>query len=76
MSYVIESHIPAPEPMERGKRAPTAVRAAMESLKPGQSFLMLTVEEYDRARSASCYLGGRFVTRKIPGEGWRLWRIA
>ena len=77
MSYVIEDNIPAPPVIERGRRSKSPIRAALEALEPGQSFLMQTAEEYGRARSAVAHIiDGQFVSRKIPGEGWRLWRVA
>lgn len=77
MSYVIESHIPAPEWVERNGPPKTDLRLALEGLLPGQSFLMETQNEYQRARTACQYLSDRrFSGRKVPGEGWRMWRIA
>lgn len=48
----------------------------MLALEPGQSFAMDTEEEYIRARGTVHKLKPRkFSVRKVPFEGWRIWRL-
>jgi hypothetical protein len=76
-TYTIEEGIPVPEKLKRAVPPKSPIRLALECLEPGQSFLMQTADEYDRARSAASYLPDRqFVSRKVAGEGWRMWRAS
>lgn len=77
MSYIIEDGIPMPEKITRTIPPKSELRVTLEALKPGQSVLLDKPEDYDRARSAASYIGGRqFVCRKVAGQGWRVWRAA
>jgi hypothetical protein len=76
-TYTIETGIPAPEQLYRRSPPKSPIRTALEQLELGQSFLMDTPDEYERARSMCCNLGERkFIGRKVAGQGWRMWRIA
>lgn len=80
MSYVIERDIPIPPTARRPNNCKRGARsvmgAALESMKTGQSFLIESLDEYNRARSLFCGLKPRrFVSRKVPHEGWRIWRV-
>jgi hypothetical protein len=75
-TYTIEEGIPVPEKISRAIPPKSAVRLTMEALQPGQSFLIDQAVEYDRARAAATAIpDGSYVTRKIPGQGWRVWRV-
>lgn len=47
----------------------------VRALRVGESFLVTTYKECDSCRNIARYIGIRMATRKIPGEGWRVWRV-
>lgn len=50
-----------------------ALRNAMQAMKPGDSFMWeCNKAPYDAARQLKLKIS----TRKINGEGWRVWRVA
>jgi hypothetical protein len=79
--YTIEDNIPLPaSAMAHNQRKPkTPIRLALEALNEGQSLLFTESTEWAKARSIMTHLspGGRkFATRKLAGQGWRVWRVA
>lgn len=78
--YEIEDGIPIPKCCNKGNGGgPRGCRKpwtmTLDALQPGQS--TLTTEHSD-ARAASQFRQWRpekvFAIRKIPGQGWRVWR--
>jgi hypothetical protein len=77
MRYVIDDHIPAPPSSQRKGPRKSDLRLTLEALQPGQSFMVCEPDEYKRLRTAASLLvDGRYVTKKIPSQGWRVWRVA
>jgi hypothetical protein len=71
----VETHVPLMD-IRRG-RLPGPVRERMEVLRVGDSFRLDTEQEYMLARGTASKLRPRkFSIRKIPHEGWRVWRLA
>lgn len=80
MSYVIEHGIPIPPSRQDGQHRPTGPRSeiakAIEAMEVGHSFAIESEREYMRARARLArFKPRRFITRKLPHEGWRIWRI-
>jgi hypothetical protein len=75
-TYTIEDGIPAPAMVARKGPPKSEMRRALEALQPGQSFLVDDSDEYRRLRTAVCLLEAQYVTKKIPAQGWRVWRVA
>lgn len=78
MSYVIESGIPVPKSRKGGGRPPgleSEVVTALLGLEPGQSILFDDYNKYRIACRRVCGMVARtYVTRKVDGQGWRVWR--
>lgn len=80
-TYTIEAGIPIPEPKKGKGGAPRGPRklwtATLDQLAPGES--ILTTEHKD-TRAAEQFRLHRpervFAIRKIPGQGWRVWRVS
>ena len=69
-AMIIETGIPCPP------RGNSPVVAAMRSMDVGQSFLITEAFEYGRARGSWAMLKPKkFAIRKVPHEGWRVWRL-
>jgi hypothetical protein len=73
----VEPNIPIPEPIRGGRgRPPSPVLARMRELEIGESFCVDTWEERQVIRSVqSKQHPKKFSVRKIPHEGWRVWRV-
>lgn len=72
VSYVIERGTPVPT---KG-RPKTPIRIALDDMEIGDSVLFPTSGEFMKANSMLVLLRPKkFRTRKIPGEGWRVWRV-
>jgi hypothetical protein len=70
----IEPGIPLMD--ERRGRLPGPLRERMETLHVGDSFRLDTEAEWLLARGTVNKLRPkRFSIRKIPREGWRVWRV-
>lgn len=80
MQYPIELDIPIPPTRYasvRAGRPREPVRLFLESMPVGGSFLTPHFEEYRKAANTLTHLFPRcYTTRKIAGEGWRIWRVA
>jgi hypothetical protein len=80
MSYVIEDGIELPGSRTRGKggrdrSCKTPWTQILDSLLPGQSVLCGEYREYRAAEQFKPRRPERkFAIRKIPNEGWRVWR--
>ena len=80
-SYVIESGIPIPACKQDNQSRPSGPKSELAkvllSLEVGQSFGIDEERDYTRVRAyLHRYKSRRFVTRKLPREGWRVWRVA
>lgn len=83
MSYVIQHGIPLPPSAKahsnhRGSRGQFSSRLSMvlDAMPVGSSFLLRTKEESKSATSRfRLFAPKRFTVRKLPGEGWRVWRV-
>lgn len=77
MTYAIESGIPVPPSRRGGNWAgpKTEWTRKLSELEPGQSVL---TDEHSDLKAAEQYIQRnkpkRFVIRKIPSQGWRVWR--
>lgn len=73
-TYAIEDNV-APMPRYRG-RPPSDELMTMRDLLVGQSFLIADEGRAQHARMISKRVapGRKFTVRKVPGEGWRVWR--
>lgn len=61
---------------ERRGRLPGPLRERMETLRPGDSFSLDSEQEFMLARGTVNKLKPKkFSIRKIPHEGWRVWRV-
>lgn len=80
VAYVIEDNVPLPKGHNNGGRPSgpqTELGRALLALQPGQSIALPTYEEFRRANAhAWRNTDRRFATRKIAGQGWRVWRVA
>ncbi len=79
MSYTIERGIPIPaDAGRRGPgRPPGPLRQALERLEVGESILLTERHDYDNCRSHLNLMRPKtFIQRKVPHEGWRVWRVA
>jgi hypothetical protein len=54
----------------------SAIARAVIQMQIGESFLCDSEKEMERARQAAARYGIKICRRKIPGEGWRVWRVA
>lgn len=81
--YVIETGIPLPPPRKRMVPSPRGARTpwtkAIDALEVGQS--VLTTEAKEHIAALQFVIRGvaqskEFAIRKVPGEGWRVWRTA
>ena len=66
----IERGIPVPQPLRAG------LADVAEKLEPGESVL---VDDDRTAKSlyrAIVNKGRKAASRKVPGKGWRVWRLA
>lgn len=77
-AYVIQSDIPVP-PTRRGGNwigPRTEWTRLLSLLEPGQSVM---TEYHNDLKSAEQYIQRskpkRFAIRKIPSQGWRVWRV-
>lgn len=71
----IEKGIPLPPRCHAGKGRPyTDLGKTMRALEVGDSFLVETEGEADRARYIGTYIGFKVARRKM-GDGWRIWRM-
>ena len=69
--FKIESGIEMPP-----RSQASVFRKVAQSMKVGDSFLVPTCEERDRAMMTSGRQARfKFASRKINGEGYRIWRI-
>jgi hypothetical protein len=81
VSYTIEDGIPIPTGGSGGKggarrnpRNPLTI--ALDSLQPGQSVLTTDIADREAADRFRHWRPERkYVTRKIAGQGWRVWRV-
>ena len=79
MSYVIEDNIPLPNDLGRGglgrKDARTDWTETLDRMLPGQPTL---AEDNTHRKAAENFKfrrpDKRFVIRKVPHVGWRVWR--
>lgn len=79
--FVIRNDVPIPPPtghMRHGPRKVTSrISEVMLTMQVGGSFLVTDPDDYDRVRKRMGRFEPRmYTTRKVPGEGWRVWRIA
>lgn len=84
MTYTIEQGIPIPaarggntarRPVPRPPTSPLSL--AMLAMEVGDSVLLQTAPEYQRVLGRLTRFAPRvFVVRKLPREGWRVWRTA
>lgn len=80
--YVVETSIPVPLPRLRAscqdRRGPqTKWTRMLEDLQPGQSVLTPDHTEFKTADGFRLRKPDRqYAIRKIPGVGWRVWRLA
>lgn len=61
---------------ERGPKARTPWTQTLDSLQPGQS--VLTTEDRDRKAAEQMKIRRptkKFAIRKVPSQGWRVWRV-
>ena len=78
--YLIEDNIPIPRPRcGTGMKQPgprSAFTQAVNALEPGQSVL---TDDYADFRAADQFVmrqkPRKFAIRKIPRQGWRVWRV-
>lgn len=79
MSYVIEEGIPLPTSRKggyrhSGPRSPWT--KAVDKLEPGQSVLTTEYSEFKAAEQLTQRNKPRkYAIRKVPGMGWRVWRL-
>jgi hypothetical protein len=79
---MIEKDIPIPKPSRGdGKfhgtkftRSPAMQLAAQMDVGDSMLFKSYTALQHVRAKALD-QIGKRAVSRKIPGQGWRLWRV-
>jgi hypothetical protein len=82
MSYVIEDNIPLPECQNKGMGgSPRGPRKpwtkTLDTLKPGQSTFTTEYSDLNALAQFKLYRPERvYATRKVPGQGWRVWRVA
>lgn len=79
MSYVIEDNIPLPETRKGGnyKGPKSEWTQAVSMLEPGQSVLTPLYREFKAAEQLVLrYRPKKYAIRKIPSQGWRVWRVA
>lgn len=62
----IESHIPIPPRTSH----------VVQQMRAGDSVLFLTEIEALRFRDHMRYRDIKYTIRKIPNEGWRVWRLS
>lgn len=82
MSYVIETGVPLPQCVNkgtgggpRGPRKPWT--QTLDAMEPGQSTLTTEYSDVRTAEQFRYYRPERkYATRKVPGLGWRVWRVA
>lgn len=74
VAVLIEDGVPIPPPRRAG-RPKTPMACAAERLKIGQSIVCESWESFNVARERIKKLGGRYTSRKLGGELWRIWRI-
>lgn len=68
-TLTIESGIPCPP------RGNSPITAAMRAMAVGESFLIAEAADYQKARGAWASLKPKkFAIRKVPHQGWRVWR--
>jgi hypothetical protein len=71
VALYIDPAIPLPS------RVRTPIGQAMLALEVGESFMITTRDEYAKVRGRwSNYDDRKFAMRKVPSEGWRVWRVA
>jgi hypothetical protein len=70
VALYIDPAIPLPS------RVRTPIGQAMRALEVGESFMVTDEADYIKARARwSDYLPRKFAMRKVPSEGWRVWRV-
>jgi uncharacterized protein (DUF2249 family) len=70
VALFIDHNVPLPSPV----RSP--IGQAMRDLEVGQSFLITDPADYARVRARwSNHAPAKFAMRKVPHQGWRVWRI-
>lgn len=81
-TYTIEEGIPLPTAANewfggRPRGPQTPLTQTLDRLQPGQSLLMTEAKEMKAAEQFKFRRPERkFAFRKVPGEGWRVWRVA
>jgi hypothetical protein len=70
---IIESGIPVPKLRHRTPRA--VWNNALRAMKPNQSFKVDSDMKRIAVLKAAKHLSMQVVTRKLDGEGYRIWRI-
>ena len=80
MSYIIEDNIPIPKPRNGGGGNFIGPKSewtrTLDAMAPGQSVLTDDYAEFKAAdQFAMRHKGKRFAVRKIPSQGWRVWRV-
>lgn len=60
-----------PMPIGRGGKL-SAIRSALQAMKPGDSFIW---EDHKAPYDAAKQLNIKITTRKVNGEGYRVWRV-
>lgn len=80
MSYVIEHNIPPPPPTHK-RRGPAGqtlspLTELLRDMPVGSSFLVKTEKERHTVTAKLYRHRSRvYAVRKVPGEGWRVWRV-
>ncbi len=72
MNLKIERNVPVP-PSYRGAAA--TMREALKEMEIGDSFVLTSAIHYHAVYRVARDLGIAITARKIPGEGWRVWKV-
>lgn len=79
-TYTVEEGVPIPASDKvhlRQGQEKSPLRQTLEGLAPGQSVLLDSHDDYRKAMAVTTHAWERkFATRKVIGQGWRVWRVS